>query len=85
MISMQNNQKIRLLSRFEAGWRGPAFACSDIGIGDSSFKRLVHEFRRQKGPDFILAEYVDNREFPGQHKEYWMNPDRILFKKAGDL
>jgi hypothetical protein len=76
-------QQTKLLNRFFTGWRGAAFRCADIGIGDSSFKRLVHEFRRKNGNHYILSEYVANKEFTGQHKEYWMNPECIRAASHG--
>lgn len=64
----------KLLDRFYTGWRGASFECADIGVGDSSFKRLVHQYRREHGEEFILSEFVENRKFSGKHKEYWLNP-----------
>jgi len=85
IVQKNKTQWNKLLERFASGWFGAAWYCRDIGISDSSFKRLVHQYRKAQGENFILSRWCDNKVFEGRHMIYWLNnyfPDAIAVARS---
>ena len=70
-------QKKIVHDQFKKGWKGSAIGFfNEFHVSPSSFKRIVHELRQDKGSVYILDERIPTTSPHGTpYCTYYMNPE----------